>query len=278
MTGTAVKDMFGRILDTEAPPPRPVDEVITRNGRLLRRRRFGGALAAALLLVAAGVGAGALRDTGKPPPHVAAPPEPVSRTSPSAAAPTRPPDRVLYAVKRRLTTLAQVLEAAVPPGYKILDDNEVRGSDGVVYPLWTVNERRPADPADWNDEHNWVYTAALEVRAGGRAAVLTLEAFPLDPTLAVDPAADLCRTPLPGQVGDACEVGYGADGLPVRVSSYDDPASRRVEQAVRFYPTFAIRVTQGPRARPGVPGLDTPVLDLTGLINLAASPQLAPER
>lgn len=294
MTGTTLKDMFGRVLDTEAPPPRPVDEVITRNGRILRRRRFGGALAAALLVAAGGAGAGAgiLHDPGGPAREVGGPsreatgppwplPQPVPQTGVSGAAPTprafpwqsgtpayAPPD-----VKRRSGQLLRALLSVIPSGWQIASDTEVRGANGEVYPLRTVQLRAPGDPGDWKDQYAWAYLATVEVRAGGRAVVMTLEVFPRDPAMRVDPD-DLCRTSLAGQVEDQCGVVGASDGTRVRMSSYDEPGLGRTYHAIRFYRTFVVRAGQGPRARPGVPGLDRPVLDKVRLANLTGHPWL----
>jgi hypothetical protein len=264
MTSTS-KDMFNRIADAvetaTPPPPQPVvDEAYVRAERPPRRRsrKVGGVVGAGLAVAAAGFGATALIDHGPP-----------------AAGPTRPPGPSTgapEALRTRGAALLAALEEAVPDGYSVPRESEVKAGDGVTYPLRTVAWRPPAAAADRADPRRWSFLATLEVQRAGRALVLTLESIPRRST-ANDPS-DLCLAQ-PVVDGDLCTTRRASDGDPVRLAWSDDRTLGRTTSAARFHDGFVIRVGQAPRVRPGVAPLPTAVLTDQALTDLAADPRLA---
>jgi hypothetical protein len=259
MSETAIRELLSRAVG--AGPPAgiqlPVDDVLARNGRVLRRRRIGRS-AAAVVLLAGAAGLFALLP-GRPP---SAPPAPPATTV--SPAPTGP----AADYRSRAMAALDLLTAAVPAGYTMPARDAVPRPDSAsFFPMREVTWRSP------EQSRKELYAAWLEVQLDGRAALLTVRVTDeIPPGLLW--SADLCATPVAPRE-QVCQVVTATDGTPVRIASWQ-PVTGPVRQAVRVANGVLVTVEQASRPRPGVYGLGRAVLTDRQLADLAADPALLP--
>ena len=270
MSESAVRDLLARAVETGPPAgiQVPVDDVLARNGRVLRRRRAGLVSGVVVVLVAL-AGLFTMLPGWSP---SAGPPAPAA-TRPAPAGPTPTPTESAGDYRDLATTAMALLTAAVPDGYTLPDRDATPGPDGSgSYALREMNWRSGKRPMKDLYQVS-LYEVFLEVQLDGRAAVLTVRvADQIRPGL-LSPA-DLCASRVSADEQE-CRVQRASNGIPVRIGSWR-PVTGPVREATRVVGDVLVTVQQAGRPRPGVYGLGRPVLTDQQLADLAADPALLP--
>ncbi|WP_329106512.1 hypothetical protein OG792_01205 [Micromonospora sp. NBC_01699] len=259
MTETSIRELMSRAVEAGAPPgvQLPVNDVLARNGRVLRRRRTNRAVAAVVVL--AGVAGLTALLPGRSP--SALPPAPAA-TRPALDTPTPTID-----YEHRANTAMGLLTAAVPAGYRVSKGGPTPAPGGGSYAVHEVHWRIPGQPT------KDLYGALLEVQLDGRAAVLTARVTEHDRP-EPPPTADLCAVRIdPNE--QSCRTVLASNGTPVRIASWN-PVTGPVDEATRMANGVLVTVQQAGRPRPGSYGLGRAVLDDRQLADLTANPRLLP--
>ncbi|MEV4626611.1 hypothetical protein AB0J90_10030 [Micromonospora sp. NPDC049523] len=260
MTETSIRELMARAVE-DGPPSGiqlPVDDVLSRNARVLRRRRIGQALATVVLLAGA-AGLSVLLPGG--PPSALRPPAPAA-TEPAVVTPTPPID-----LESRAKAALGLLVAAAPPGYRVQKGEPAPGPGASTYAVRETTWRGPGRPG------KDLYWAMLEVQLDGRAAVLTVRVTDQVPAH-LRSAADPCSVRISTDE-QSCRVVLASDGTPVRIASWR-PVTGPVDEATRLVNGVLVTVQQAGRPRPNVYALGRPVLDDRQLADLTSNPTLLP--
>jgi len=227
-----VKDLFNRVLDTDAPRPVASRDamlaVAHRAAARRRTRRTAAACAAAAFVIAAAVGvprwlpAGTDGVTTGRDPGVTA--SPSSPAPPSTVTPERHAESMLKALLKRVpaefttpTTPTATDQNGVPRR-----TNESHVMDGQTPQLFAITD---------------VYSGT---KAGSTSVLVQFG-------LGAPPAGDLCVTGRPSHHAEqGCKVVTAANGTRIRVSWRGLPQIGRIDYAARFYQGGSVVVQQAP--------------------------------
>ena len=257
-----MKELFGRVLDADAPRPVATrDDMLTVAHRAAARRRarhLTAACAGVALVVAAATAVPHWLNpdndgltTGKNPGVSAAPNHP--RPTPSRSAPPVTPEQ--HAQKMLATLLGHVPRPFTTPSTVTAEDSR-RLKDAYV---------RTAPMKQM--------MAITEVYRGAKTGLLSVA---VTISSGAAPTGDLCVTAPASHREQGCAIVTATNGDRVRLSWRDVPQIGRIEYAARFYQGGAVVIQQTPSAGEPDSGSVGRILEERALADAAADPAFWP--